>query len=56
MWGRDAEEESAGGSRSSFRYQEHPPSPDRPEAPDTGRDDSNLVYASVSQDHIEKKR
>lgn len=57
MWGRESEEGSAvGSSQASFRHQEHSPSPERPEAPDTGKDDSNLVYASVSKDHIEKKR
>lgn len=60
MWGREAEEESDGDSQVSFgihdQHQDRSPSPEHPEAPDIGKDDSNLVYARVSQDHVAKKR
>lgn len=59
MWGRGAEEESESenGSQDFFdRGQRYASSPERPEAPDQGTDSSQLLYASVAQSHIEKKR
>lgn len=68
VWGRNAAEESDTDSRESFdcklpsqsRQRDIPPeSPghiERVEAPDLGRDDSQLLYASVSKDHLDKKR
>ena len=60
-WGRGAEEESDNGSQQSFdRVQQAAPpldySPQHPEAPDIGKDDSQLLYASVSQEHVQMKR
>lgn len=53
MWGRGAEEESDASEDSFDRGPRYAPSP---EAPDQGTDDSQLLYASVAQSHIDKKR
>lgn len=62
VWGREAIEES----ETNLKVQDYvpetdvpqPPSPVRrgPEGDDTGRDDTQLVYASISNEHIQKKR
>ena len=41
MWGKTADS---------------PPPPEQQETEDDGTDESRLLYASVSQDHVEKKR
>ena len=63
--GRGAEEEDEDGDNDSKRSfgiekkQATPPldhSPLHPEAPDTGKDDSQLLYSTVDQSHIAMKR
>ena len=57
VWGRGAEEESETGSVDSFgKGTRYTSSPKRPEGPDLGTDESNLLYSSVPQAHVEKKR
>ncbi len=68
-WERTAAQESDEGSqvfltpkRSSkekeetFEERDELETPEPPEAPDIGRDDSHLLYATVSKDHVERKR
>lgn len=65
--GRTAEQESDEGSEvfltpkpakkeETFQERDELESPEPPEAPDTGRDDSQLIYSTVPKEHIQKKR
>ena len=62
MWGREAAEESETNLEAQDNMPEivmvQPPSPERrgPEGEDTGSDSAQLVYATISNEHKQKKR